>query len=38
MTKNIATILIHGGKQQDAVNHAIFPAITNVPVLLFNKA
>ncbi|MEX0423028.1 aminotransferase class V-fold PLP-dependent enzyme [Providencia rettgeri] len=28
MTKNIATILIHGGKQQDTVNHAIFPAIT----------
>ncbi|MEY0433916.1 trans-sulfuration enzyme family protein [Providencia huaxiensis] len=28
MTKNIATILIHGGKQQDIVNHAIFPAIT----------
>lgn len=28
MTKNIATILIHGGKQQDTVNHAIFPSIT----------
>lgn len=28
MTKNIATILIHGGKKQDTVNHAIFPAIT----------
>ncbi|MEX6306826.1 PLP-dependent aspartate aminotransferase family protein [Providencia hangzhouensis] len=28
MTKNIATILIHGGKQQDTVNHTIFPAIT----------
>lgn len=28
MTKNIATILIYGGKQQDTVNHAIFPAIT----------
>ncbi|HDN2513409.1 MULTISPECIES: trans-sulfuration enzyme family protein [Providencia] len=28
MTKNIATVLIHGGKQQDTVNHAIFPAIT----------
>lgn len=28
MTKNIATALIHGGKQQDKENHAIFPPIT----------
>lgn len=28
MAKNIATLLIHGGKQEDTVNHAIFPAIT----------
>ncbi|MEQ4922552.1 trans-sulfuration enzyme family protein [Proteus hauseri] len=28
MAKNIATVLIHGGKQADTVNHAIFPAIT----------
>ncbi|SFN35723.1 trans-sulfuration enzyme family protein [Xenorhabdus japonica] len=28
MIKNIATVLIHGGKQQDKENHAIFPPIT----------
>ncbi|BET98361.1 trans-sulfuration enzyme family protein [Xenorhabdus taiwanensis] len=28
MIKNIATALIHGGKQQDKENHAIFPPIT----------
>ncbi|MBC8950026.1 cystathionine gamma-synthase [Xenorhabdus ehlersii] len=28
MIKNIATTLIHGGKQQDKENHAIFPPIT----------
>ena len=28
MSKKIATVLIHGGQQQDKVNHAIFPAIT----------
>ena len=28
MSKKIATVLIHGGQQQDNVNHAIFPAIT----------
>ncbi|MBD2795888.1 aminotransferase class V-fold PLP-dependent enzyme [Xenorhabdus sp. 18] len=28
MIKNIATALIHGGKQQDKENHAIFPSIT----------
>ncbi|TYO99134.1 hypothetical protein LY16_03197 [Xenorhabdus doucetiae] len=36
MIKNIATALIHGGKQQDKENHAIFPPL-QPPVLLYRK-
>ncbi|PHM74971.1 trans-sulfuration enzyme family protein [Xenorhabdus kozodoii] len=37
MMKNLATTLIHGGKQQDKENHAIFPPITTASTFVQNN-